>query len=126
MKSSVDLNVILLKESVLYLKISYPSGVRLVQLVKHDNRCAAVVEHKPPEVSGGARQRVRGHYEGCGAVKAISKCSINVVVALSFSGDEERQGTIWRKNVHTAVLLTVPRQQCDATLFNVQVRCHRV
>ena len=42
----------------------HPGGVGLVQLVEHDDGGAPVVVDQPPEVRGGALQRVEGHDEG--------------------------------------------------------------
>lgn len=106
--------------------IAHPGRVGLVELVEHDHRGAAVVEHQPPEVSGGAGERVRGDDEGSGLVEAVSECRVDVVVALALSGDQECQGAVGRQHVHAAVLLPVPGEQGDAALLHVQVRGDRV
>lgn len=77
-------------------------------MVKHDHGSAAVVIHEPPEVSGGAWQRVRRHHEGGGSEEAVGEGCVDVVVALPIGGDQEGQGAVRRQHVHAAVLLTVP------------------
>lgn len=105
---------------------THPGRVGLVELVQHDHGGAAVVEHQPPEVGGGAGQRVRGHDESGLPVEAVGEGGVDVVVALALRGDQEGQRSVGREHVHAAVFLPVPGQQRDAALLHVQVRGHRV
>ncbi len=86
---------------------TYPGRVWLVQLIQHDHRGAAVVKHQPPEVRGGAGQRVRGYNEGSRPVETIHQCRVNVVVTSPLSGHQEGEGPVRWENVHAAVLLAV-------------------
>ncbi len=56
----------------------------------------------------------------------VHERGVDVVAALSVDGDEEGQAAVRRKNVHTAVLLMVPRQQCDAAVLHPQRGRHHV
>ncbi|TNN76246.1 hypothetical protein EYF80_013534 [Liparis tanakae] len=100
--------------------------VGLVELVEHDHGCAAVVEDKPPEVSRGARQRVRADDKCRLPVEAVGESSVDVVVALPFRGNQEGQCAVGRQDIHAAVLLSVSGQQSDAALLHVQVGSHGV
>lgn len=68
---------------------THPSGVRLVELVEHDNGGAAIVVHQPPEVGGGVLQWVQGDDEGStlGVALRRGKTSTlkDMVAALSHS-----------------------------------------
>ena len=104
----------------------YPGRVWLVELVEHDHCRAAVVEDQPPKVRCGPRQRVRGHNERSLPMEAVSESSVDVIVALPFSRNQEGQGAIRWQNIHAAILLSVSGQQSDAALFHIQVGSHRV
>lgn len=101
---------------------SYPGRVRLVKLVEHDDGGTAVVKHKSPEVCGGSGQRVRGHHKRSRLQKTVHQSSVDVVAAVSLGGDQKGERAVGRQHVHTAVLLTVTRQQRHAALLHVQVR----
>lgn len=105
---------------------SYPGRVGLVELVEHHHRGAAVVVQEPPEVSGGAGQRVWRHHKGSGPEEAVGERRVDIVAALSLGGDEEGQRAVRRQDVHAAVLLAVPGHQRNAALLHIQVRSHRV
>lgn len=104
----------------------YPCRVWLVELVEHDHCRAAIVEHQPPKVRRGARQRVRGHNESSLSVETVSESSVNVIVALPFCRNQEGQSAIRRQNIHAAVLLSVSGQQSNAALFHIQMGSHWV
>lgn len=59
-------------------------------------------------------------------MEAVSESSVDVIVALPFSRNQEGQSAIRRQNIHAAILLSVSGQQSDAALFHIQVGSHRV
>lgn len=56
----------------------------------------------------------------------IHQSGVDVVAALAVDGDEEGQASVRRKAVHEAVLVLVPRQQCDAAVLRLGLGRHRV
>lgn len=56
----------------------------------------------------------------------IHERRVDVIGALPVDGDEEGEAAVWRKDVHAAVLLVVPRQQGDAAVFHPQRGSHHV
>lgn len=101
--------------SAAFIKLSlwshtHPGGVRLVDLVEHDDGGAAVIEHQPPEISGGDGKRMRRHHEGGRTKETVHQCRVDVIATVHFCSDEEGQGSVGRQNVHAPVLLSVSGQ----------------
>lgn len=51
---------------------------------------------------------------------------IDVVAALPIDGDEEGQAAVRRQDVHAAVFLVVPGEECDAAVLHAQCGGHHV
>lgn len=56
----------------------------------------------------------------------IHQCSINVVTALPIYRYEERQASVWRQNIHTAILFMISWQKCYAAVFHTQRWSHHI
>lgn len=56
----------------------------------------------------------------------IHERCVDVIGALPIDGDEEGEAAVWRKDVHAAVLLMVPRQQGNAAVLHPQGGSHHI
>lgn len=56
----------------------------------------------------------------------IHQGCIDVVAALPIDGDEEGQAAVRGQNVHAAVLLMVPGQECNAAVLHAQGGGHHI
>lgn len=54
----------------------------------------------------------------------IHQSGVDVVAAFAVYCDEEGEASVGRKAVHEAVLVLVPRQQCNAAVFRLRLRSH--